>query len=429
VRRRILTATVTVAVVGVLVLGIPLLLVGRRVVRNDELRRLDREADAIGFAIIGAVEAGRPVEPAMIRAVAGQDRYVIVTERGGSRTVVGEPPKGRLLAASITLAGGTTIGMQASAREADEHILAATALVAGLGVAGVAVAVGLAVIVARRLAAPLSDLAATSRRLGAGDFSARSARYGIAEADAVAAALAAAGERIEGLLCAEREFSANASHQLRTPLTALRLHVEELAGIDDPPVRAEALAALAQADRLEETITTLLAVARNGRAGVRSQVDVSALLAARVQGWRHLASRSGRIVRHTSPDEACLVLGSAAALEQAFQSLFANALQHGAGTIDVTTLQADGHVEVTVSDEGQGVPAGSEARVFERHVSLSGGSGVGLALARSLVEADGGRLDLIRHSPPVFRILLPTVPATAASQNPVSSMFRTTELP
>jgi signal transduction histidine kinase len=64
-------------------------------------------------------------------------------------------------------------------------------------------------------------------------------------------------------------------------------------------------------------------------------------------------------------------------------------------------------MEIVVSDQGDGIPTGTEGQIFERHVSLQGGSGVGLALARALVEADGGRLDLIRSTPAAFRILLP----------------------
>src|SRR5438270_406798 len=80
-----------------------------------------------------------------------------------------------------------------------------------------------------RLVRPLDAMADTSRRLGEGDFSARAGRFGIPEVDVVAEALDASAERIAGMVAREREFSGNVSHQLRTPLTALRLRLEEVA--------------------------------------------------------------------------------------------------------------------------------------------------------------------------------------------------------
>jgi signal transduction histidine kinase len=297
--------------------------------------------------------------------------------------------------------------MEAPAEHTDARTLEAIAVVAGLGAVGVAVAVALAIAVAGRLARPLSSLADVSQRLGAGDFSARAETFGIAEADAVASALNATARRIEDLLDAERSFSANASHQLRTPLTAIRLHVEELAGSADPDTRRDAEIALAETDRLGRTIDELLEFARRGRIGPREQLDVAELLRAHESGWRRLASADGRdvVVRVMG---RCKALASPATLSQSLDALVDNALHHGGGTVTVSARSHGRSAEIVVSDEGAGIPAGTEGQIFERHVSLQGGSGVGLALARALVEADGGRLDLIRSTPAAFRILVPS---------------------
>jgi signal transduction histidine kinase len=407
VRRRIILATVAVAVAGIVVFGVPLAVLARQMVRADELRRVDREADAIAFAIDDDIEAGRPVQPSLVQRVLRPDRQVTVIDPHGRRTVVGPALEGRTITAVVHTALATTVRIEAPAQRADQRTIEAIALVVGLAAVGLAVAVALAVVVAGRLARPLSGLAEVSARLGAGDFSARAAAYGIPEADAVASALNASARRIEDLLESERSFSANASHQLRTPLTALRLHVEELAGSTDPATREDAQIALAEADRLERTIDELLEFARRGRAGPREELDIPSLLRAREAAWHRLAGADDRRVVVTS-DARCHAFASAPTLTQSLDALVDNAVRHGAGDVTITARDHGRYVEIVVADAGPGVPPGDEERVFERHVSLRGGDGVGLALARALVQADGGRLDLVQPRPPAFRILLPT---------------------
>ncbi len=404
-RRRIVVATVTVAVAGILVFGLPLLVVARRVVHDDEVRRLDREADSVAFAVQEDVEAGRPVSPGTIAGVARSGRYVVVVDPQQRRTVVGAPIAGRSISAEVRTLSAT-VRLQASARHADERTVAATAVVLGLAAAGVAVAVALAVLVARRLVRPLSGLAEVSTRIGAGDFSARADGCGIAEADAVALALNATARRIEDLLEAERSFSANASHQLRTPLTAIRIHVEELAGSSDPGTSSEARTALAEVDRLDGTIADLLTFARRGRSGRMEDLDVTGLLDGRSETWRRLAATLGRQVLISS-EPGCRARTSAPSVGQTLDALVDNSLRHGAGEVTVTARTHGRYAEITVFDEGHGIPAGAEGLVFERHLSLNGGTGVGLSLARALVESEGGRLDLVCPRPPKFRILLP----------------------
>ncbi|MEO5679988.1 MAG: histidine kinase dimerization/phospho-acceptor domain-containing protein [Acidimicrobiales bacterium] len=406
-RRRIILATVTVAVVGIVVFGLPLAMVARRVVRDDELRRLDREADAVAFAVDDDDKAGRAVDPGTIRAVLRPDRLVVVTDPASRRTTVGEPVSGRTIAAEVRTSSGFTVRLQAPGHHADERTLGAVAFVAGLAAVGVAVAVALAVVVARRLVRPLSGLAAASARIGAGDFSVRADRCGIAEADAVADALNATASRIDELLDAERSFSANASHQLRTPLTAIGLHLEELVASADPEVRRVAATALAEAHRLEHTIEDLLAFARRGRIGPRQDVDIARLVAERAPSWQQQAAAAGRhVVVRSEP--GCWALASKPTVAQSLDALVENSLRHGAGAVTVSARVRRGYAEIVVADQGRGIPAGSEVRIFERHLSLGGGSGVGLALARALIQSDGGRLDLLERRPPAFRILLPS---------------------
>ena len=414
-RRRIILSTLAVAVAGILVLGIPLAVAARQVVRNDALRRLDRQADAIGFAIDDDIETGDPVAVTTLDRFTGGDRYVEVTDLLGRRAVAGRPISGRSLTTAITLIDGVTVRLTEPVQATDRRVDRAVAAVAAFALAGVLAATFLALLVARRLTRPLEELAAVSRRLGAGDFSVRVTHHGLPETDAVADALNDSAARIEGLVEAERQFSANASHQLRTPLTALRLRLEELAAHDQPSVRGEAEAGLAQADRLGKTIDEILALARPRPAASCRPADLRALLDRTAAGWADAFQRAERrIVAVGGPP--VWAVASPVALAQAVDALLDNALRHGAGTVTIDARARREHAELLVGDEGPGVGQGEEERIFDRHVSLRGGTGVGLALARTLVDAQGGRVDLVQPRPAVFRILLPAVagPAPAA---------------
>jgi signal transduction histidine kinase len=249
---------------------------------------------------------------------------------------------------------------------------------------------------------PLDDLAATARRLGDGDFTARAAMSGVAEVDAAATTLNQGAARIEQLVTAERQFSSNASHQLRTPLTALRMRLEEIAEIGDDAVRVEADAALEQADRLDTTISELLRLAREGAVGPTRPTDLGAIVRDVASRWRPSANLARRSIDVPDTDPAW-VLASPAGAAHTVDVLVDNALQHGAGTIRIEVARHGTTVTVDVTDEGGGIEPGDEARIFERGVS-DRGSGIGLAIATNLAAADGGRLALVQPSPPRFRI-------------------------
>ena len=405
-RRRIVLAMVLIAVVGVVVLGVPLAIVASRIAHTEAQRRVDREAAALAFAIDDVLEAHRPVTSGKLDGLA-HDGQVVLTEADGTRTVGGDPVRGASISATASTAQGARVRLTVPSEDVNDRALGSVLLVAGLGALGVVSALVLAVVVAGRLVDPLRNLAATSRRLGDGDLTARAQHFGIAEPDAVADALNDSADRIGTLIEAEREFSANVSHQLRTPLTALRMHLEELGTtVADADQRAEVDAALDQADRLDGTITELLALARRGRRAPTVDVDVGELTRSRTDVWHALFHDAGRALA-VDVEPGCTARVSAGAVGQALDALLDNGLHHGRGTVTVVVRQGgDGHVRVAVRDEGPGIDPGAERSIFERHVSLRGGTGVGLALARTLIEAEGGRLELVTSRPPTFEILL-----------------------
>jgi signal transduction histidine kinase len=411
-RRRLLRTFIAVALFAVVVLGVPLALIGRQTVRNDALRNADREADAVGFAVQDFLQRGVPVPASVVAPFVDRGRYVEITDRAGHTTSYGTPRTDEDVVAAITLADGSRIVVHLPDSVRDRRELVVVLVVAGLAFTSVALAAVLGALLARRLSRPLDELATTSRRLGDGDFTARARPTGLAEVDQVGAALNGGAERIGAMVAAEREFSANASHQLRTPLTAVRLRLEEIIDIGPEPAAAEARLAMQQADRLDATITELLKLARPESTLPTAAIDVSALLGDHVAAWRHLCAARGRAFE-ADLVVPCNALATTGGTLQVVQTLIENALEHGTGTISLRAKPAKDVALVTVSDEGRGLDAVTASRIFERHVSSKQGAGVGLALARTLAEADGGRLDLVSTRPTTFQLRAPA-PSTVA---------------
>ena len=263
---------------------------------------------------------------------------------------------------------------------------------------------------ARALAQPFEQLTADAQALGRGNFAVRGHSTGLLEADAASAALEETARRLGALLERERAFSSDASHQLRTPLTRLRLGLES-ALLDPAADRDEALrAALLRLDGLESTVSSLLALARDtGRE--QGRCDVAAAVRDAGHRWQDVAQDSGRELvaqeQPDLPDAAC----AETALSQVVDVLLDNALQHGRGTVTVTARRAGPGVALDVADEGDGLGSDPE-RAFTRRSADARGNGIGLALARSLTEAEGGRL-VVGHPGSVLSVLLPAAEHSA----------------
>jgi signal transduction histidine kinase len=424
VRRRLLVAIAGVAIAAVVLLALPLAVVLGRIYRDEELVRLQRDTVAMTRSI--DVDPARP-DP--IELPRSSDQLAVYDRAGRLRAGRGPataPPLVREALARGTVTDGAGHGAvevavpllnnervtgavravrsdAAAARDAHGAWLVLGAVAAAIiGLAALAAA-----LLSRRLARPLERLAASARRIGEGDFSARAAPAGIPEVDAAGAALATTAQRIEDLIARERAFTADASHQLRTPLQALRIELEalELRGDASP----ELPAALAEVDRLQATIETLLSVARDAPRE-RPATDVRPLLAQVRDRWSGpLAQRARplRIVEHASEP---VVRASADVLGEILDVLVSNALEHGSGPVTITLRDTGDWLAIDVADEGAGIaPAAGD--VFARRVG--GGHGIGLALARSLADAEGARLALTRSGPrPVFTLTL--APATRA---------------
>jgi len=293
------------------------------------------------------------------------------------------------------------------AQAATDQIASVWVVVIGLAVVSLAAAVVLARLQAKRLSGPLEQLAQSAARLGSGDWRPRTPRSGVPEIDKLAQVLDRSAERIGGLLRAEHDLAANASHQLRTPLTALSIRLEEIiATAADPGIKEEAAAALTAAERLTWVVDSLLAEhARSARNDTAEIVDVDEIIGQQLLEWQPAFRRLGRELT-TAGRRGLKASATPGILAQVVATLIDNAVNHGDGTVCLRARHSGDHVVIDVGDEGPGIPDVVVPHIFERSFSGSSSTGLGLSLARDLIGADGGRLELTQSRPPIFAIFL-----------------------
>jgi signal transduction histidine kinase len=269
-----------------------------------------------------------------------------------------------------------------------------------------------------------------TERLAAGDFEARAPDYGGDEVAAVARSfnkmaveLTNRARALEGADSARRQLLADVSHELMTPLTAMRGYIETLGMSElqlDSPTRERYMRIVTEeTHRLERIIGDLLDLARlegGGTSFRRERVDVNTIftrVAARHE--RELRQRGVRLVHHVDPG-AEYVIGDSDRLEQALQNLAANALRHTpeGGEIRLASSIVPEGSMLTVRDNGPGIPAEHLPLIFERFYKVdaarkaAGGSGLGLSIVKAIVERHGGRITARNDNGAVFEILLPS---------------------
>lgn len=278
-------------------------------------------------------------------------------------------------------------------------------LLSALGTVVVALSAVLAWHLARRVAVPLERLTAVARALGDGDFTIQAPRTGIREADMAGQALAVTARRLGEVLERERRFTTAVSHQLRTPLTALVLGLEAAQTAEEGARRAAVATALRRAEHLAETVEELLRLARETHESAAG-VDAALVVKRVVERYRATAVETGRTLVVRCDSGLAPVQVAEAAIAQVLGTLLDNALIHGRGQIRVCVVDVGTGVAVEVGDEGPGLDGCEEPVLAERSPAVR--RGIGLPLARSLAEAEGGRLVVRRAGPrPVFSLLLP----------------------
>lgn len=229
-------------------------------------------------------------------------------------------------------------------------------------------------------------------------------------------------ETVTQALAAQRAFVADASHQLRNPLTALRLRLSNLDGRVDGPAADDHVAALEEAERLSDVLDGLLALARAERVAVSETVDVDAAVDDRVEAWRPLAEHTGLTLRRIG-SRGLAARAPVGGIETILDALLDNAVKFtpDGGTVDVAVLGVDGAVEIGVRDTGPGIAVDDLDRATDRFwrapdQSNVEGSGLGLAIAARTTELAGGGLRL--ESPPGGGLrVVARLPAAEAGQS------------
>ena len=423
-RRRLILGATYLLLTVVVGLAVPFgVTLSRRL--TDELGgRVEREAFAVAAAVEDQFESGAPVpsslQPLVERLAAQIGGRVLLTDQAGILVADSLQPAGPTPPSYITrpeiaraLAGeanwevrssstlgydilvsavpiGSTHGVVGAVRISYPMDEVREAIRRGWGflavVAGVELAVGLALAVwlARWVSRPLKEAAAVSQRISGGDLDARVPVGGPSEVQELARDLNAMTDRLSDLLRANREFASNAAHQLRTPIAALRLSLEEAHDGVDP--RGEIGHALRETDRLNTIVGSLLELGKERERGPDA-VETAEVVAEVVAG-----SPDGSV--STSWTGSGSALADRERMRQVVSNLVENANRHARSVVRVTIAPAGDRLVVRVEDDGPGIPVEERARVFDRFYRgirpIGQGSGLGLAVARELAEADGG---------------------------------------
>jgi len=294
-------------------------------------------------------------------------------------------------------------------------ILGAIALV----VLALAAAMGLAL--ARVVTHPLRRVEAAAAAVGTGDLTARAPEdEGPQEVRSLAAVFNDTVTKLDQLLRSQQEFVADASHQLRTPLTALRLRLENLERDLGEAQRAELAAVMAEVERLAGLVDRLLALARaDSAAEAPRAVDPALLLRERADAWSALAREQG-VVLEVDVDEAKLARAGPERLRHALDNLIENAIEASppGGRVTLGAREAPPWIEVSVLDQGAGLTAAERGRAFDRFWrgrAQGEGSGLGLAVVKRLAESDGGEVELLPAPGGGLKAVLRLRPAAEAA--------------
>lgn len=408
-RRRILQSTLLVVAITALVLGGPLAFTTWKLVEDFTRADLTSRLEQIAARFDQDVDIDQADRNALSLAIPASGQLTVQLPNRPTQ-MLGPAVGPESVAETLPFGPGGSLTLAEPLSIMRTEQVQVTIVVLLLVLLSVGTGAVVATVTARRLANPLLDVADRAARLGAGDFRSAPLRHGIPELDRVSDVLDASAGALAELVQRERALVGDVSHQLRSRLTALQLRLDELSTHPDPSARKEALAALEQAERLSAVLDELLEAARQARAAGAEPMDLRRGLASVVDEWRPALRAEGRQLKLRVP-EGMMARVTPARLREAVGALVDNALRHGAGMVTISARAGDNALLIEVSDAGPGVPEELVAHVFDRGVSVGSSTGLGLALARALVEADGGRLELSRPRPPTFTIFLPVARA------------------
>jgi signal transduction histidine kinase len=417
VRRRILGVAVVAVIIAELIFAVPLAIAVQRLLVSGQREELEREAVRTAVVVsrtpahrwrgldLGAESDGTvALYDNGGRRVAGSgpgvaDPLVLKAEHGG--LAQGNTSDEEVSAVPV-FSAGKVVGV---VRASDSRGLLTASVWAGwtgmlvLAVVAAFIAAALARRQARRLTEPLLRLEHGAEELGSGNFAVTVPPSDVGEIDRAAGALNRTATRLGDLMAREQNFAAYASHQIQTPLTALRLSLEAALADPQSDPRATVGDALATVDRLAGTVDDVLMLTRDPDRATRGPLDVRALLAEVEARWRPALATAGRELKVVVAEDAPGCSASVAAARQVLDVLVSNALTHGRGTVSIVARDAGGALALDVADEGStkgrnlvqasatGWPSGASSAV-----TTNGRRALGIGLAQGLTAGEGGRL-------------------------------------
>lgn len=436
--RRLVASYLALAAVVLLALEIPLGVIYGRTERQAFESRIERDAVALASISEDVLERGGPYEElrrVVDRYAAETESRAVIVDRDGTLLVDTDTarPEGRSFSSrpeiATALAGRPAVGerrsqtlgqrivyvavpsasggqvhgavrVSVSAHELDDRVLRYRLALVGIAAVVLSAVAVIGWLLARSVARPLEELGATASRAGDGDLTVRAHEgRGPAEVRELARRFNTSTARLEALLASHRDFVADASHQLRTPLTALRLRLENLERDITPGGRDDLEGALEEADRLGRLVEGLLTLVRAERVEVAAvAADAGEAVRERVAAWTPLAEEESVRLELDAPEGEVPARAVPGALEQILDNLLDNALlATGPGGEVRVGIARDGRwVVLTVADRGAGMTPQQIASAFERFWTTRGreGSGLGLAIVEQLARACGGTASL-----------------------------------
>ena len=418
-RERLVAALVGITLAVITLYGVPRAYFLADLVEQQETRKLERSVDLLVVLMEERTGEAQPVTDVYLAALLNEAEGIRYVGPDGVVVTAGVDTQGDVLLERRALPGGGEVALARERALLDRRISEALTplVVLGLGLTVLSALAGF--LLARRLARPFQELAQAATALGTGRFDEVSiGHYAVPEAENIGSALRSSAEQLEARLRREREFAANASHQLRTPITALRLELEDLSTWPqtDPAVAEELGRALEELDRLGAAVTELLDLARGMRHSAHVEVDLTRLAEEVVRRWEPQLAAIGRTVV-LSGEDSVLTRSDPGSIQQILDVLLENACSHGQGAVIVATLARPHYVVVAVSDEGTGT---LDPDIFRRGHSGAGGTGLGLDVASQVAQALGGRLELRGHAPTTFELMLPPLPAPQTGSVPAT---------
>jgi two-component system OmpR family sensor kinase/two-component system sensor histidine kinase BaeS len=276
---------------------------------------------------------------------------------------------------------------------------AGSAAFLGTAIAGLLIVLAIGGAAIRRVAAPIGDIVDAAHKVAGGDFSVRLSAHGPPTVRAVAGAFNDMAARLQAQERQRRDMLAEIAHELRTPLSIIQGRLEGvLDGVYDRDDRS--LAALLDEtrllSRLIDDLRTLAEIESGAFVLAREQFDPAALVYDVAEVYRTEASARHLALHLDIAPDLPAIDGDAARLRQVLSNLITNALRHtDAGGITIAARRAGAALTISVADTGRGIPASDLPHVFDRFYrgNTSRGSGLGLTIARDLVQAHGGTLE------------------------------------